>query len=186
MTTTQIGTITREQFDAIEQLPENANRRLQLIRGEIVEDMPKKKHVLISRRLNKLLNAAQSDQLWEILPEMRIDLPDDTFDARVVDICVVITNYEDFQSLDDEALPFMPDLCIEIQSPRQSDRKLIEAAMYYLDNGARMVWLFFSKRYVEVWTPDERRTLTIDETLNGGDVLPGFSVPVRDIFPAGE
>jgi hypothetical protein len=28
------------------------------------------------------------------------------------------------------------------------------------------------------------RTFDIDDTLNGGDVLPGFTLPLRDIFPA--
>jgi hypothetical protein len=28
------------------------------------------------------------------------------------------------------------------------------------------------------------KRLTVNDTVDGGDVLPGFSMPVKDIFPA--
>ncbi|GEM_PF-1651570 len=33
--------------------------------------------------------------------------------------------------------------------------------------------------------PTQRQLLTLDEVLTGGDVLPDFSVAVRDLFPTG-
>ena len=48
-----------------------------------------------------------------------------------------------------------------------------------------MVWLVYpDRRLVEVLTPTERHLLTDDATINGGEVLPGFSVNIADIFPA--
>jgi len=38
------------------------------------------------------------------------------------------------------------------------------------------------KEYITV-DEFERHLLTIDATLMGGDVLPGFSVAIREIFP---
>lgn len=35
-----------------------------------------------------------------------------------------------------------------------------------------------------VLTKDGEDILTLDDTLDGGQVLPGFTLPVRDIFPA--
>jgi Uma2 family endonuclease len=77
----------------------------------------------------------------------------------------------------------MPDLCIEIQSPNDTPLSMREKALYYLKNGSRMVWLLFTRRrQVEVHTPDDIQILSIDDTLDGGDVLPGFTLAVKDIF----
>jgi Uma2 family endonuclease len=47
------------------------------------------------------------------------------------------------------------------------------------------VWLVYStKRLIEVLTPTERYLLTEHDTLEGGDVLPGFTLRVGDVFPA--
>jgi hypothetical protein len=50
--------------------------------------------------------------------------------------------------------------------------------------GATLVWIVDPrKRTVVVRTPmAPERTLTEDDVLDGGDVLPGFRVPVREVF----
>jgi len=81
------------------------------------------------------------------------------------------------------ALPYMPDLAVEVQSDGQSDKFMADKAAYYLANGSRMVWLVYpQQRIVEVITKDARYLLTIEENITGGDVLPGFSFPIRDLF----
>lgn len=78
----------------------------------------------------------------------------------------------------------MPDLAVEIQSPDDRPMSLRKKAAYYIANGTRLVWLvLLEKRQVEVYRPGEKVVgLTEDDTLDGGDVLPRFSVLVRDIF----
>ena len=44
------------------------------------------------------------------------------------------------------------------------------------------VLLYPEKRIVEVRTPDDRQLLTDGDPLEGGDVLPRFSIAVSDIF----
>ncbi len=78
----------------------------------------------------------------------------------------------------------VPDLAVEVLSrsntPREMQRKLKE---YFLA-GVSLVWLVDpDTRTVEVCTsPDERVTLVEDDTLDGGDVLPGLRLPVREVF----
>jgi Uma2 family endonuclease len=78
----------------------------------------------------------------------------------------------------------VPDLAIEVLSrsntPAEMERKLKE---YFLA-GASLVWFVDpDTRSVEVCTsPDERITLTEDDTLDGGDILPGLRLPVRSVF----
>src|SRR5260370_27980543 len=50
--------------------------------------------------------------------------------------------------------------------------------------GSLLVWLADPpRRVVEVYTaPDQYVTLTEEQTLDGGDVLPGFKLPLRNLF----
>jgi len=73
---------------------------------------------------------------------------------------------------------------VEVQSPGQSDRFMADKAAYYLEHGARMVWLIYpDRRLVEVLTQQDRHLLTESGIISGGDVLPDFSVAVKDLFP---
>jgi Uma2 family endonuclease len=84
-----------------------------------------------------------------------------------------------------QAVPdLVPDLAIEVLSegntPAEMRRKLKE---YFLA-GVRLVWFVDpERRTVEVFTaPDAGTVFTEDQTLDGGDVLPGLRLPVRDVF----
>lgn len=59
-----------------------------------------------------------------------------------------------------------------------------EKAAFYLGNGARLVWLvYLHKRIVEVYRPEADVELLLEgDILTGGEVLPGFSMPVADVF----
>lgn len=87
--------------------------------------------------------------------------------------------------LDTDAIPFSPDLAIEIQSKTDRKRTMRLKAERYLQNGSKMVWLVFLDKTAEVYTPDDDVvTLSIDDVLSGGDVLPDLTIPLKEIFPA--
>jgi Uma2 family endonuclease len=77
-----------------------------------------------------------------------------------------------------------PDLCVEVVSPSNTMRQLKAKAKEYLFAGVRMVWIVDPEdRTVTIVTdPLESRTLEAEATLDGGDVLPGFSCKVSDLF----
>lgn len=77
-----------------------------------------------------------------------------------------------------------PDLAIEILSPDQNMARFLDKIQFYLLNGVRLVWVVDpSAATVAVLIPgEEARTLTSGQTLDGGEVLPGFLIPVNDIF----
>jgi Uma2 family endonuclease len=77
-----------------------------------------------------------------------------------------------------------PDLAIEVLSPSDSRRAALSKATMYLEAGVRLVWLVDpQRRLVVVLTPDELPiTLREGDLLDGGEVLPGFAVPVAEIF----
>jgi Uma2 family endonuclease len=80
------------------------------------------------------------------------------------------------------------DLVVEIlskgNSPKEMGRKLDE----YFRAGARLVWYVDPRaRTVRVYTAPKRSVLLReDQVLDGGDVLPGFSISIRDWFSEAE
>lgn len=59
-----------------------------------------------------------------------------------------------------------------------------DTAAYYLANGVRLVWLVYPNyRLVEVYRSGaDIEILGEEDMLTGGDVLPGFELPVRKVF----
>jgi Uma2 family endonuclease len=89
---------------------------------------------------------------------------------------------------DDEELPSIPDLApdlaVEILSPSNTSKEMARKRKEYFKAGTTLVWQVFPKsRKVEVYTsPGRCRTLLIDDTLEGGTLLPGFRLPLRTLF----
>ena len=175
-------TYTRDEFEAL--IAKHPQRRFELIHGAIVEKMPTELHAYIVMFIGRFLLAYLDQQpIGYVLPEARYGLPSDDENDRVPDLA--FRTHDKGPLVSKGTAPFMPDLAIEIQSPSQGDRELADKAAYYLANGSRMVWLIYpDRRLVEILTADDRQLLTENGTISGGDVLPGFSVPVKDIFPA--
>ena len=73
-----------------------------------------------------------------------------------------------------------PDLAAEVVSPGDSRREVAEKVHDYLAAGTRLVWVIDPRRRtVTVHRPGaDPRVLRPDGLLEGGDLLPGFSLPV--------
>lgn len=80
--------------------------------------------------------------------------------------------------------PFEPDLAVEVVSPGDDANQVQEKVALYLDTGVKLVWVVFPDlQQIVVHHPDRTsRTFTAADTLDGGDVLPGFTLPVADVF----
>ncbi len=77
-----------------------------------------------------------------------------------------------------------PDLVVEIASLGDSSREVYDKARMWISFGVPLVWVIDPEtRTVEVHRSNQPLLiLTEDDTLDGGDLLPGFSWPVRDAF----
>ena len=78
----------------------------------------------------------------------------------------------------------MPDLVVEIASPSDSRREVHDKARMWLSYGVRLVWVVHpGTRTVDVHRPDHvAATLGDQDSLDGMDVLPGFSCDVSAVF----
>jgi Uma2 family endonuclease len=77
-----------------------------------------------------------------------------------------------------------PDLVVEVVSPHDAAAYLRRKVSDWLQAGVRQVWVVYPESAaIEIHLPNRRSyTLTATDTLEGGDVLPGFSCLVGDIF----
>jgi Uma2 family endonuclease len=173
---------TVDEFEQFITNPENDERYFELINGEIVEKVPTQKHGVVS------VNITTDMRIWvrktgkgRVASEVRHRVAGDPYNSRQPDI----SYYADASSpsIDRGAVPQLPDLAIEIKSPDDSYKKLREKADYYLEHGTKVVWLIYpEKQWVEILTPDDFHIARAGEVLDGGDLLPGFSLKVDDIF----
>jgi Uma2 family endonuclease len=77
------------------------------------------------------------------------------------------------------------DVMIEIVSPSESASRLTAKVEFYLQNGARSVWVVDpEQRRIELYAPGRpMRTFGSDDTLVDA-TLPGFELPLSEIFSA--
>jgi Uma2 family endonuclease len=168
------------EFEALITEPENRDRLFELVYGEIVEKVPTQLHAAIVHLISGFLFVfLRENPIGWALVEARYQLPGDEHNARVPDLSFVSDRSRPL--LEQGPAPYMPDLAVEIKSPDDGYKEMAE---YYLQNGSRMVWLVYPEKHLlEVLTLTDRQLLSMDETLDGADVLPGFKIIVRDIFP---
>ena len=78
----------------------------------------------------------------------------------------------------------VPDLVVEVVSPSDRPAPVYDKAQMWLRFGVRLVLIVDPEARSIMAVPSEgmTRTFTEDDTLDCGEVLPGFSCPVRDIF----
>ena len=161
--------------------------RGELIRGVLYETMPSGgEHGEVAANLAFLVNAfvkprrlgrvAASDSgvLLERAPDT-VREPDLAFiSAARLPLNVRVRGYYEI----------VPDLVVEIASPGDSRREVRAKALMWLEFGARMVWTAEPRsRSVDVYRPNEPvLRLSENDALDGGEVLPGFSCAVSEIF----
>jgi Uma2 family endonuclease len=79
----------------------------------------------------------------------------------------------------------VPDLCEEVISPNDIYLDVDEKVRGYLNDGVRIVWVVNPRsKAVNVHASGGMTPLDETGTLDGGDLLPDFSLPVSALFPA--
>jgi Uma2 family endonuclease len=105
--------------------------------------------------------------------------------VRVPDICFVRRERFPGGELPDTAIPpLAPDLAIEILSRGNTEGEMQRKLRDYFAAGVRLVWYIDPReRTARVFTaPDQCSVLGENDALSGGDVLPGFALPLTELF----
>lgn len=126
---------------------------------------------------------ARNDMLF------RLPLPEDHDRQREPDVAFIsFERWPAAQPLPYKGKPVdvVPNLVVEVASPTDDADDLLAKAHEYLRAGAELVWLVFPRvrqlyAYTAVGTAPQ--LFTEAHVLDGGAVLPGFSVPMVGLFP---
>ena len=84
----------------------------------------------------------------------------------------------------DPICPIIPALAVEVLSDGNTRKEMRDKLGEYFARGVLLVWYVDpDKKTFQVFTaPDRSRLVREAQTLDGGDVLPGFSLNLRDLF----
>jgi Uma2 family endonuclease len=179
--------LTANDFDALTALPENEGKRFELHQGEVVEmPSPSPLHAYVISMLVYLLakhiTAHQlgyffADSVSYYLPNGDVFIPD--------------ASYLSFQR--QTGLPnrftVAPDLAVEVVSPGNRPREILNKVESYLESGTLLVWVIYpEEQVIDSYRRGAGNTLimqkhTATDLLDGEDVLPGLQFTVREVFP---
>jgi Uma2 family endonuclease len=185
-TTTRL--ITADELEEMPHRDEHGNDcRLELIRGELKVMSPTKPiHGIVCARLAAaLINFVEANNLGMAFgAETGFVVERGPDSVLGVDAAFVsnkqLATVENF----DKFFPFAPDLAIEVLSPSNTVREINEKIAFYFAAGSLAVWVFNpKKRTAAVYTsPSEFHMHGEHDTLDGGDVLPGFKLELSKLF----
>lgn len=175
--------VTAVEFDRWIEQPENAGNLYEFINGEIVEvpSNPFASYIAM-RILRWIATFVEAHDLGFVTGEAGGYMvsgeryaPDVGYISKIRQPTLAKQGYN----------PNPPDLAVEVDFPStlQSQRALRTKIVNYLAAGT-VVWLVLPEvKEIEIFVPGQaRRVVRMDETLDGGDVLPGFSLPLSVIF----
>jgi len=176
------GTATERDVLEAEQ---RDNRLCELVDGVLVEKVMGYREAILAGALVRMLanfvvprnlgHVAGADGMVRLFPGL-VRIPDAAFASWDC--------FPDGRLPDDPIPDLAPDLVVEVLSrsntPREMRRKLRE----YFAAGVRLVWMVdLEQRSVTVHTTiEDGVTFDAGSSLDGGAVLPGFVLPLRDLF----
>jgi len=180
-----IPRMTAAEFDEWATRPENRDKRLEFIAGEVIE--------LVSNDIAAGITFTFSGFIFVYLREHDIGVakgPDGGYivaGQRYMPDIGFIRHERRTVEGPVAYYPVAPDLAVEVISDPDSAEEqatLRIKVSYYLQAGTMVYVVNWGKRQIEVHVPGQIvQIFNEDDTLDGGDVLPGFSLKVGDIFP---
>lgn len=168
-------------------MPEIPGKRFELVNGELVE-VPGAGviHSWIMGNIYRLLFAfAMQHRLGLVFADgASYVLRRDPDHIRIPDVSFVARERVPASGMPKGYWMLAPDLAVEVVSPEDRATELRDKARDYLEAGTRQVWVLWpDERAITLHQPDRAPTdLGPDDTLDGGDLLPGFQVRVAALF----
>ena len=184
--------ISADGFLKIVGSPEYGDRIVELVAGEIVEmPLPNGEHGEVLAILTiKIGNHVLENDLGRIATgDTGFILernPGGRDTVRGMDLAFV-SRSKSPAPLPNSFVEFAPDLAVEVISPSNEAADIRLKIWQLLDAGTTLIWIVYPElQIVDAHTRDSVATLNAADTLSGGEVLPGFEIPVHEIFPAPE
>ncbi len=163
----------------------HTGRVCELIDGVLVEKTMGYKESLIAIEIAYLLKTflrehdlgivLGADGTLRILPQQ----------VRVPDVCFISWNRFPNRQLPPQPIPpLAPDLAIEVLSEGNTEAEMQRKLRDYFAAGVRLVWYIDPRTRSAKSYAAENQFVEVSESgsLSGGDVLPGFELPLKELF----
>jgi Uma2 family endonuclease len=167
-------------------MEEKYNRLFELVEGTLVEKVMGLRESLVAQKLGRVLGTfaedthklgvvSGADGTIKLLGAL----------VRIPDVAFIAWDRLPNRQVPAAKVPeVVPNLAVEVLSRGNTVLEMERKLKEYFLAGVDLVWFVdVASRTVRVFTsPDDFTQLTSADTLTGGAVLPGFTVPVADLF----
>ena len=165
------------------------NRLCELVDGTLVEKAVGFEEGRLALRLGHLVSSyldendlgvcVGADGIMRIAPGL----------VRIPDVSFISWDSLPGRESPREPIPDLaPDLAVEVLSEGNTKAEMVRKVREYFDAGVTLVWLIDpKKRTARVFsTVDKSVLVRSDQSLDGGDVLPGFAIRLSDLLDRGK
>lgn len=161
--------------------------RYELVEGELIRMAPAgAEHGEVTVKITGplFMHVAANDLGTVYAAETGFKLHSDPDTVRAPDVAFVIKARVRLAGTTKGYWVGAPDLAVEVVSPGDTVQEVEEKVRKWLEAGARMVWVARPRlRTITVYRSlTDIVVLTEKDTLDGGNVVPGFRIAVADIF----
>ena len=174
-------------------LPEDVTDGCELLDGRLVKKHlwdgegkgmtpPMYNHAQIMGRVDRRMGGfSEQHNLGEMLPEPTIRVGVNRERIRKPDLAL----FAGEPPVAAEAIYYLvPVLAVEIVSPNNTAADMFSKVEEYLAAGVQLVWQMFPQhRAIIAFWPDRAAVFRPGDTITAEPVLPGFAIPVTDLFP---
>jgi Uma2 family endonuclease len=188
MSTVETATklMTADEFYDFVHRPENADRFLELVRGEVIElASPTKPHGFLCANVARIVGnyTFQRKKGYVTSNDTGVIVERDPDTVRGPDVAM----YEDavvIEEIHPKYGEVPPLLAVEVLSPEDRASQILRKIAEYIKSGVKLVWVVdLESRSVTVYRPDKpQEVLTGDQELTGDGILPGFRCKISEVF----
>ena len=184
---TQRRLVSADDLPALSSRLAAEGKRTELVRGDLVVMAPaggRHGHIAnaIAYLLTEFTRAGQGGMVFAAETGFLLGRDPDT--VRAPDVAFVAAGRLAEDELPHGFLELAPDLAVEVVSPNDSPAAVRDKVRDWLEAGTRLVWVVYpDPRSVTVHRQGgQPQELSETDSLPGAPALPGFAVPVRDLF----
>ncbi len=163
------------------------DRRYELVDGELVEKPMAWSTAVVTAHLVRLLGNYCEAHKTGVVADSSASyrcFPHDPDRVRKPDISLILRERITPELLEPGHIRIAPDLVVEVVSPNDEVSEVDKRVLDYQRAGVPLLWVVHPEsRHVDVYRLGRRgEILSEQHELTGEPVLPGFRLPVREIF----
>jgi Uma2 family endonuclease len=177
----EVTHVTIKEFDRFIMLPENVDRSFEYIGGKIVEVVANN----YSSKLGMFIGSMMTVLVWQrgLGHVTGADGGYIVMGEKYIPDVAFISRSRQPEPCHDTYNPNSPDLAVEVLSPTNDTGDMRIKIVNYLRAGTTVWVVDPDRQQIEVYAPGQAPVmLGINDTLDGGNILPGFKLALKDIF----